>query len=105
MSLYSIILNALPPKALNVKNLLYLKLSMHNISRYLCKKRRLLLRVSKRVNLPGRSGPTTTPETVVEELETQRVLVNDRIVVCGRLIIHTPTTESKLELACWKNTQ
>jgi len=49
------------------------------------------------INLPRDSWTTALTEIPLQELKAESVLINNGAVVCGRLVIHTPTTEDELE--------
>jgi len=53
--------------------------------------------MTERVYLPRDSWTATLTEVPLQELKAESVLINDGAVVCGRLVIHTPTTEDELE--------
>ena len=53
--------------------------------------------MTKWINLPGNSRPTTLAKVSLQELKAKSVLINNSTVMCGCLVIHTPTTKNELQ--------
>lgn len=67
---------------------------------YLCKHGGVFTSVSKRVDVPGDTWPSTRSERLVEKPQSHRHLVNHGAVVSGGLVTHTPAAVHKLQPAC-----
>ena len=67
---------------------------------YMCKQRGLFSGMAEWINLPSNPGSATVSEVLPQKFESQRMFVNDGIVVCGSLIIHRPTSQDKLQSSC-----
>lgn len=64
------------------------------------KERRLFTRMTEWVDLPSDSRSTTVAEVVVEESKANGLLVDDRSVTSGRLVVHAPSAKNELQSPC-----
>lgn len=53
--------------------------------------------MSEWVDLPANSRPRTFAKSVVQELQAQRELVDDTLVVRNGLVVHAPSTTDELQ--------
>ena len=55
--------------------------------------------MAERVDLPSDAGPRIVAKSVLYKLQSECHLIDDRVVVCGRFVVHTPPGIDELQLS------
>lgn len=67
------------------------------MSTHMCKHGGLFPGMAEWIDLPGHSRSATVSKVLPQKLQSQRMLINDCIVMCGRFIVHGPASQNKLQ--------